>query len=255
MMKVVTYLINLDGSQERLERATQQLNQVNWHFERFSAVDGRGKNLTEFANYDDQGANDVLGRRLMNSELGCYLSHYGCAEKFLSTDADYLVVLEDDMKINQDFKDKLDCVIEYLDQHKELDWYLINIAAKKKKLAKDITNIEGMSLWHAFYFPIRGLGLVWSRQGAEAFMQAGKKMTMPVDIFFQTWLSKNGKGLSVWPALVKPAGLDSDILGTVAAQGISRKEKEGRSFSHGLKKQKRMWRDKFYAMKHLVASK
>jgi glycosyl transferase family 25 len=42
-------------------------------------------------------------------------------------------------------------------------------------LAKDITNIDGMSLWHAFYFPIRGLGLVWSRQGAEAFMQAGKK--------------------------------------------------------------------------------
>jgi glycosyl transferase family 25 len=60
-------------------------------------------------------------------------------------------------------------------------------------------------------------------------------MTMPVDIFFQTWLSKNGKGLGVWPALVKPAGLDSDILGTVAAQGISRKEKEGRSFLMGLK--------------------
>ena len=217
MMKVVTYLINLDGSQERLERATQQLNQVNWPFERFSAVDGRGKALTEFANYDDQGAKDVLGRKLMNSELGCYLSHYGCAEKFLSTDADYLVVLEDDMKINQDFKNKLDGLIEYLDQHKELDWYLINIATKKKKLAKDITNINGMSVWHAFYFPIRGLGL--------------------------------------WPALVKPAGLDSDILGTVAEQGISRKEKEGRSLSHGIKKQKRMWRDKFYAMKHLVASK
>ena len=95
----------------------------------------------------------------------------------------------------------------------------------------------------------------WHIIKTEAFMQAGKKMAMPVDIFFQTWLSKNGKGLGVWPALVKPAGLDSDILGTVAAQGISRKEKEGRSFSHGLKKQKRMWRDKFYAMKHLVASK
>ena len=65
-----------------------------------------------------------------------------------------------------------------------------------------------------------------------------------------SWLSKNGKGLGVWPALVKPAGLDSDILGTVAAQGISRKEKEGRSFSYGIKKQNRMWRDKFYAVKH-----
>ncbi len=43
-MKVVTYLINLDGSQVRLNGATQ-LNQVNWPFERFSAVDGRGKEL------------------------------------------------------------------------------------------------------------------------------------------------------------------------------------------------------------------
>lgn len=255
MMKVVTYLINLDGSHERLDRATKQLADVHWPFERFSAVDGRGKDLTEFANYDNQGANDVLGRRLMNSELGCYLSHYGCVEKFLTTDADYLVVLEDDMKINQDFKAKLGAVLEYLDRHKELDWYLINIAAKKKKLAKDITQMGDMDLWHAFYFPIRGLGLVWSRQGAEAFIQAGKIMTMPVDIFFQTWLSKNGKGLGVWPALVRPAGLDSDILGTVAAQGVSRKEKENRELSYGLKKQKRMWRDKWHAVKHLVVSK
>lgn len=254
-MKVVTYLINLDGSHERLDRATKQLADVHWPFERFSAVDGRGKDLTEFANYDNQGANDVLGRRLMNSELGCYLSHYGCVEKFLTTDADYLVVLEDDMKINQDFKAKLGAVLEYLDRHKELDWYLINIAAKKKKLAKDITQMGDMDLWHAFYFPIRGLGLVWSRQGAEAFIQAGKIMTMPVDIFFQTWLSKNGKGLGVWPALVRPAGLDSDILGTVAAQGVSRKEKENRELSYGLKKQKRMWRDKWHAVKHLVVSK
>lgn len=255
MMKVVTYLINLDGSHERLDRATKQLADVHWPFERFSAVDGRGKDLTEFANYDNQGANDVLGRRLMNSELGCYLSHYGCVEKFLTTDADYLVVLEDDMKINQDFKAKLGAVLEYLDRHKELDWYLINIAAKKKKLAKDITQMGDMDLWHAFYFPIRGLGLVWSRQGAEAFIQAGKIMTMPVDIFFQTWLSRNGKGLGVWPALVRPAGLDSDILGTVAAQGVSRKEKENRELSYGLKKQKRMWRDKWHAVKHLVVSK
>lgn len=247
-MKVVTYLINLDGSHERLKCATQQLESVNWSFERFSAVDGRGKALTEFVNYDDQGAQQILGRSLMNSELGCYLSHYTCAEKFLNTEADYLVVLEDDMQIDPDFKAKLGDLLEYLDHHKELDWYLINIAAKKKKLSKDITQIEDMSLWYAFYFPIRGLGLIWSRRGAEAFIEAGRTMTMPVDIFFQTWLSKNGKGLGVWPALVRPAGLDSDILGTVASQGISRKEKEKRSFSYGLKKQKRMWRDKIFAI-------
>ena len=249
-MKVETYLINLDGSDERLARATEQLNAVGWEFERFSAYDGRGKDLASFENYDDLATQKTLGRRLLNSELGCYLSHYGCAERFLNGDADYLVVLEDDMKITSEFKTSVDALLTYLDSHKELEWYLINLASKKKKLAKDIVTLNDFSLWHAYYFPIRGLGLIWSRKGAEEFVSLGKTMTMPVDIFFQTWLSKNGRGLGVWPAFVKPAGLDSDILGTVATQGISRKEKENRDASYGLKKQKRMWRDRMYAIKH-----
>ena len=123
----------------------------------------------------------------------------------------------------------------------------------KEKLAKDIVEFDHYTLWHAYYFPIRGVGLVWSRKGAEQFVQLGKIMTVPVDIFFQSWLSKTGKGLGVWQPFVQPAGLDSDILGTVAAQGIKRKQLENRSASHGFKKQKRMWRDRFYAIKHLMS--
>jgi glycosyl transferase family 25 len=53
---------------------------------------------------------------------------------------------------------------------------------------------------------------------------------------------------------VKPAGVDSDILGTVATQGISRKALENRSSSYGFKKQKRMWRDRYHALKYLLNS-
>ncbi|MGA6137906.1 glycosyltransferase family 25 protein [Acinetobacter dispersus] len=250
-MKVVTYLINLDGSDQRLANATAQLQHEGWSFTRFAAYDGRGKALSEFTNYDDAEAQKILGRSLINSELGCYLSHYGCAEKFLETDADYLVVLEDDIQVLPNFKQNLESLLNYLDQHKELDWYVVNMAAKKKKLAKDIIHFEQFTLWHAYYFPIRGVGLVWSRKGAEEFVKLGKQIHVPVDIFFQGWLSKNGKGLGVWQPFVKPAGLDSDILGTVATQGIQRKDLENRDSSHGLKKQKRMWRDRFYAFKHL----
>ena len=250
-MKVVTYLINLDGSDQRLASATEQLQQVNWEFTRFPAYDGRGKALSEFKNYDAAAAQRILGRNLINSELGCYLSHYGCAERFLETDANYLVVLEDDIEVFPNFKQNLESLLGYLDQNKELDWYTINIAAKKKKLAKNIIEFDNYTLWHAYYFPIRGVGLVWSRRGAEEFVRLGKTMQVPVDIFFQSWLSKNGKGLGVWQPFVRPAGLDSDILGTVATQGIKRKELENRSFSHGIKKQKRMWRDKYNAFKHL----
>lgn len=250
-MKVVTYLINLDGSDQRLASATAQLQQQDWPFIRFSAYDGRGKALSEFKQYGDAEAQRILGRSLINSELGCYLSHYGCVEKFLETDADYLVVLEDDIHVLPNFKSNLQSLLDYLDQHKALDWYVVNLAAKKKKLAKDIVQMEHYNLWHAYYFPIRGVGLVWSRKGAEEFVRLGKEIHVPVDIFFQGWLSKNGKGLGVWQPFVKPAGLDSDILGTVATQGIQRKDLEKRDASHGLKKQKRMWRDRFYAFKHL----
>ena len=252
-MKVVTYLINLDGSDKRLTAATQQLESVGWEFERFAAYDGRGKALSEFEQYDDFAAQNILGRSLINSELGCYLSHYGCAKKFLETDADYLVVLEDDINVLPHFKQNLESLFTYLNQHKELEWYTVNIAAKKKKLAKNIIELEHYTLWHAYYFPIRGVGLVWSRKGAEQFVCLGEKISVPVDIFFQSWLSQTGKGLGVWQPFVQPAGLDSDILGTVASQGIKRKQLENRSASYGFKKQKRMWRDKFYAIKHLMS--
>ncbi len=249
-MKVELYLINLDDSQKRLQAAIEQLTEQQISYTRFSAVDGRGKALSDFSQYNDEKSKEILGRSLLNSELGCYLSHYGCVEKFLETDADYLVVLEDDMQISKNFKIELNGVLEYLNSHKELDWYLINIAAKKKKFAKNIVEIQNRSLWHAYYFPIRGLGLIWSRKGAEEFVKYGQEITMPVDIFFQSWLSRTGKGLGIWPALVKPAGFDSDILGTLATEGIARKVKENRSSSYGLKKQKRMWRDRFYAIKN-----
>lgn len=254
-MKTLTYLINLDGSDKRLEGSTQQLNHIDWPFERVSAYDGRGKALSEFENYDDKQTRSNLGRSLLNSEIGCYLSHYQCAQKFLETDADMLVVLEDDMKMTDSFKPVINQTLAYLHAHPDLDWYLINIAAKKKKLAKDITAFDTHTLWHAYYFPIRGLGLIWSRKGAEEFIKYGKTINMPVDIFFQRWLSQNGKGLGLWPAVISPMGLDSDILGTQASQKISRKEKEDRNTSYNIKKQKRMLQDKAAAIKNLLITK
>lgn len=254
-MKTLTYLINLDGSDKRLEGSTQQLNHIDWPFERVSAYDGRGKALSEFENYDDKQTRSNLGRSLLNSEIGCYLSHYRCAQKFLETDADMLVVLEDDMKMTDSFKPIINQTLAYLHAHPDLDWYLINIAAKKKKLAKDITAFDTHTLWHAYYFPIRGLGLIWSRKGAEEFIKYGKTINMPVDIFFQRWLSQNGKGLGLWPAVISPMGLDSDILGTQASQKISRKEKEDRNTSYNIKKQKRMLQDKAAAIKNLLITK
>ena len=69
-------------------------------------------------------------------------------------------------------------------------------------------------------FPNSWLRVNLVAAGSTVFVEVGKTINMPVDIFFQSWLSQNGKGLGIWPPLVKPAGVDSDILGTVATQGF-----------------------------------
>ena len=254
-MKVVTYLINLDGSHERLECAKQQLNDIDWVFEKFSAFDGRGKALSSFENYDDQQAKKLMGRSLLSSEIGCYLSHYNCALKFLESDADYLIVLEDDMQLSTNFKKTILPLLDYLFSNRHLEWSLVNIAANKKKLARDIIEINNHTLWHAYYFPVLGLGLVWSRKGAEEFIEKGKIITMPVDVFFQRWLSGNGNGLGVSPALVTPTDMDSDIWSEAAAQNIKRRELENRDWSYSIKKKKRILQNKSAAIKNLYSFK
>ena len=256
-MKVEAYLINLDGSHARLETATKQLAAQNFQFERFAAYDGRGKPLSDFKEYNDVKANDVMGRSLISSELGCYKSHLGCVEKFLKTDADYLVVLEDDIEIiDEQFKTTIDGMLNWLYQHPEIDWYAMNLGAKKNKLSKSIFNYAGRDLVKAYYYPIRFIGMIWSKQGAQAFYDyAAHEMYMPVDNLVQSWLAKNGKGLSIWPPLVRPNGSDSDIDGANATQSIRRNDKSGRKIGYGLKKQTRMWRDRFYAFKNLVKDK
>lgn len=104
-------------------------------------------------------------------------------EKFLRTDADYLVVLEDDLKISKDFKCNVEEILNFfIMMLRRL--VFVEYRRKKEKNTKNIKIFHHCSLWHAYYFPIRGLGLIWSRKGAEVFLQAGRNITAPVDIFF-----------------------------------------------------------------------
>jgi glycosyl transferase family 25 len=70
---------------------------------------------------------------------------------------------------------------------------------------------------------------------------------MPIDVELQAWLSKNGKGLSVYPALVLQNGSESDIdAGTLINQQKSLRA--DRFFP----RQKRMWMNKWNACKKLL---
>jgi len=248
MMKAITYLINLDGSDERLKNASEILASQNIDFIRFPAVDGRGKALTEFKDYNDKKAKQVMGRSLLSGEIGCYLSHVGCVERFLASDADYLIVLEDDMQLHNNYKNTIDKILNYLDQNKRINWNLINIGPKKKKIFTEVASFNSHTLLHAYYFPIRTIGLIWSRQGAQEFLEQGREIFMPIDNYLQYWLSRNSKGLSIWKPLVRPSGFESVI-------DKNRSKKKKSSLSLSMKKQIRSWKIRFLAIINMILNK
>lgn len=244
-MKLTTLLINLDDSTERLARAQADLDGAGIPFQRVSAYDARQMNPLDIPGYDEEGALGYMGRKLKGGELGCYMSHLDCAKRFLATDADYAVVLEDDMTIAaSDARQVIHDVLTYLEsQH--FEWYLINIGALKRKIFTPLQSFDGHQLSRAHYFPMTTTGLIWTRAGAEAFIRSYKPIFAPVDNYFRHWLTDNNKGLSLFPPIVVPSGAESEIDGTAA-----KRKTTGRSPLHGLLKQRRLWGDKIKALSH-----
>ncbi|PID66178.1 MAG: glycosyl transferase [Gammaproteobacteria bacterium] len=246
-MKIKTYLINLDDSTERLCQASQQLQAAGVSFERVPAFDGRNIQVADIKEYDEKASVSYMGRGLKGGELGCYFSHVACVERFLASDADYAMVLEDDMTAPDTLLASVTEILRYT-ENQAISWYLMNIGANKHKISTLLRRFASHILYKAHYFPMTTTGIIWSRQGAEAFWHYTQTHAVfcPVDNFFRYWLTDNNKGLSVYPPLTPPSGADSDINYPVAKKTNGR----NRHPLYGLIKQRRLWGDKLKALRH-----
>ena len=65
----------------------------------FRPLMGRLIDIEAFS--DDNLCKKQMGRGLQPGEVGCYLSHKKAIEQFLSTDAPYAIVFEDDAIPNE----------------------------------------------------------------------------------------------------------------------------------------------------------
>ncbi|WP_180012616.1 glycosyltransferase family 25 protein [Acinetobacter sp. YH16031] len=247
-MKLGIYLINLDSSTERLAQATTELKKHNIEFERIPAVDGRKLHVQSYEGYDSQKANALMGRDLLGAEIGCYLSHKRCVSEFLASDYDYVIVVEDDLEIISDLMVTVEKTIQWLEQNQK-GWYLMNIGSTKRKLSKKMHQIEQHQLLKAYYFPVLTLGLVWSREGAQAFQNNLVQINAPIDVALQSWLTDLSKGYSIYPPLVQPNGAESDI-DAIKAHPTAPRQRVGKRWP----RQKRMWGNKLKALKNKICS-
>lgn len=246
-MKIAYFLINLDDNTERLGIATEQLQSQGIPFERVSAFDGRGLNPADHPLYNGKKALQYMGRELVGGEIGCYLSHLDCARRFLASDADCAVVLEDDFKISPGLDSKIKSTLDFLKT--DASWQLINIGNEKLKISTELHSIsvenDRHALHRAHYFPMTTTGLVWNKNGAKDFIDISTEIFAPVDNFFRYWMTITNTGLAFKPPLVTTIGaasvIDSGIVQT-------KRKKHGRVFFYGFIKQRRLWSDKVKAL-------
>ncbi|MBW7922798.1 MAG: glycosyltransferase family 25 protein [Rubellimicrobium sp.] len=253
MITPPTFLINLDGSADRLQSATAQLNAAGIAFERVPAFDGRNLNPDQFPDYDAEAAIRYMGRPLRGGEIGCYLSHLSAARKVVESGAPFGMVLEDDLDLLPGFAEGVTLVLQWLAQGTNT-WHLVHLAPNRHKIytTLDTFSVAGQphDITRGHYFPMTTTALLWTRAGAQAFVANHRHITMPVDNYFRHWQVRENRGLAVWPPLVATTGADSDI-----DDGAGRRERQGRHPLYGWRKQRRLFTDKAIALRHKLAAR
>lgn len=243
--KIPCFVINLEGSTQRYDAVSDQLHSVGLRFERLDAFDGRGVDLEAEADCDTTAALRYMGRPLRGGEYGCYKSHLRAAEAIVRSGAAYGVVFEDDIAPVAPIKAALGEIIASFEQSGRA-WDVVNLGVGRLKYTSPIAKLSGgHTLLAAHYFPMTTSGLLWSRAGAERFITHHAAVTMPVDNALREIMTRSQTGFAVWPPLVRQVFEGSDI-----DAGSGKRSVEGRLWSYGLRKQRRLLRAKASALWH-----
>lgn len=215
-----TWVINLDRAPDRLQRIAGQLQRLGLPWTRLRAIDARDMTKEQAARLDEATYRRRHGMTPLPGELGCYLSHVEVLRRFLAGDADFALVLEDDVLLH----DSLPVVLQGLLRHRAR-WDMVKLSgvhsgtpvrclelAPGHALAVMLSRCTGSSAY------------LVNRRAAEAYLHGPRPllpMQLPYDhVFDQGWRF----GLEVRLVTPTPCGHDDHIASTIVAPpGPSRK--------------------------------
>ncbi|XP_023246412.1 glycosyltransferase 25 family member isoform X2 [Copidosoma floridanum] len=178
------YMINLLRRPERRQRMQSCFEELGVNAEIIDAVDGRTLNdslLNSWGVKTMPGYKDPYHDRSMTmGEVGCFLSHYIVWNRIVEDGHKQAIVLEDDVKFEPYFRQKIRFLLQELDEHKK-DWDLVYLG--RKRMQKESEEWVGKSryLVHAGY-SYWTVGYLISAKGAKKLINARPlENLLPVD--------------------------------------------------------------------------
>lgn len=205
------YLINLDRSPQRLAAMQARLQAAGLAFERVPAVDGNTLDDAAFARHSP--ANRYY-KPLRRGEIGCYLSHLDTLRRFVASGLPYALVLEDDVVLEDGFCALLAEAIALHARSRDplLAWDVLKLAKQRRRFV-DLAPLGPTHrlVEYGLSVPITTAAAVWTRAGAQRWLQHYHGVTRPVDCDLQHPWESGLNILSVHPAPI--------VAGTETAMG------------------------------------
>lgn len=216
-------VINMNGSNDRLESITRQLNAMSVDFERIEAVDGRllpEEQIRQMQSPINDFKSKARYTRLLNAgEIGCFLSHKKCWKRLLDSEEKWALIMEDDIRISSKAKSYLQSDDWIPADVKICQLSMINYErAKESIIAPEILKIDQtLSLVQPkFPTPVGTQAYIVSRDVVPYLLDSSETMICPVDDFlFSPWFEIAPK-FKIWrtsPLLVLESPRFSSNIG------------------------------------------
>ena len=176
-MQYPIYVISLAKDEERRNSLKKQFNSYN-EFNIIDAVEGNKIDIQEYFKYLS-GSLSKYNILISPNELGCTLSHIKAYQQFLSTNAEYCLILEDDVIGSDETIEKAFSLTEKIPTNSMILLGGIYPKAWGKKIADNLYNISRYSLervWNAHAY-------ILDRQSAENLLNIQKEKTTLTDMW------------------------------------------------------------------------
>lgn len=230
---MISLLINLDRSPERLAFFSAQAQRCGLVFERLSAVDG--KRLSE-ADKAAAVATRFEFQPVNAGEIGLFMSHRACWQRIVESGEAFGAVFEDDAVLSMGIVEVLDGIDA---QAPAADVLKLETTGRTVVLQSQRWTLSPqhqagrLMTWHG-----GTAAYVVSRQGATRLLAATQPLADPVDQVMFNPMSRVSSSLTVLQVLPAVAMqkniLEAQAEGSVFNTTLDRQHSGGKLFRHGL---------------------
>lgn len=205
--------INLRRSTDRWAYMQAQAEALGLQLHRLDGVDGT-QGLPQALRPQFLGSEGEIHSTLTPGEVGCYASHLLACQHLLNSSEPFLVVLEDDAELAQDFIAATCAAV----MAAPLRWDVLHLSTRFKRSAYPVAPLPGRrSLVRYARLPASTVAYVISRSGAEKFLQP-KARTRPVDQEIRHAWIMGLNVLGVYPSPARQGIFPTTISGATDAR-------------------------------------